>query len=201
MGDQATKLRQLVRSVRHAATIATGPPLLLVFAPTDSEIAAQVFQTLDEACGRRGIRIGSEAGTCIPSEAVDWTLAQTAGDYQIAEYELWHRASALLVATHDADESIVQCYQKLKVASQHTPLPPIELLVLGDGGEAEAQVAADRLSQTCQRFLLCSIAGTTLLDASTRLTVEAVETLMDRLAMMAPVATPVLNSPLANHDG
>lgn len=200
MDDQATKLRQLVRTVRHAATVATGPPLLLVYAPANSSDARQLHETLFEVCTKRGLRLSTSAALDALPEQVDWQLVQVVGDFRTDDHDIWHRASALIVAVHDDDESVVECYKRLKIAHQHTPLPPIELVILCEDYRAEVDQVAERLAQTCQRFLLSSVAGRTVIDSTSGATAAATATLVDRLLMMAPVASGDLNSPIAAHQ-
>ncbi|MCO6047371.1 hypothetical protein NG895_26005 [Aeoliella sp. ICT_H6.2] len=200
MDDQATKLRQLVRTVRHAATVATGPPLLMAYSPVDAADTQQVYRAMVDACADRNLRLATSTQVANPPDPIDWQLVQVVGDYQLADHELWSRASALIVVVHDDDESVVECYKRLKVAHQHTPLPPMELVVLCEEHLAEVDLAADRLAQTCQRFLHSSVAGQTVLDGRSRKTRDAIATLVERLLMMAPVATSELNSPIAAHQ-
>ncbi len=196
MDDQAEKLRQLVHTVRHAATLATGPALLLVYTNSDRKLGDDCVQCLSSVCRTRGIAISQVNAASAASKSSDWQLAQLHGTYNIADHELWQRASVLIVVTHADDESIVDCYKSLKLASEHTPLPPLELVVLSDYDWQEATTAAERLQQTCRRFLRCSIAGLTL-GMPTEDWTHASGALVDRLAMMAPVAPAGPHSPLA----
>lgn len=198
MDDQATKLRQLVRTVRHAATVATGPPLLMVYSPSESPDAMQLHSAIVEVCTSRGLRLATSGDDTSP-DSVDWRLVQVVGDYQVDDHEHWNRASALIVAVHGDDESVVECYKRLKIAHQHTPLPPMELVVLSTEPEGTEQ-AAERLAQTCQRFLLCSIAGRTILRGAAESNRDAIATLVERLLMMAPIASSDLHSPIAAHQ-
>lgn len=199
MDDQAAKLRQLVTAVRHAATVATGPPLLVVYAPARSEETQQFVHRFRHQCATRGIRTADvRAGNSL-SALVDWHVFQVAGEYQSEDFDHWHRASVYIVLTHSDDESVVETYKKLKSVALHTPLPPLEFMVFSDDDPPRAFVSAQRLSQTCQRFLLASIAGITMMDGANSRDAE-VSSLVERLAMMAPVAERSLNNPIAAHS-
>lgn len=197
MDDQATKLRQLVRTVRHAATVATGPPLLMFYAPVDSAEARQLHAAMVDTCMCRGLRIAKAADYDTSPDQVDWQLVLVVGDYSADDHDVWNRASALILVVHDDDQSVVECYKRLKIAHQHTPLPPIELIILCEEHCGEVDQAAERLAQTCQRFLLCSVAGRNVLESSPSASRDAIAALVDRLLMMAPVASSDLNSPIA----
>jgi hypothetical protein len=72
--------------------------------------------------------------------------------------------------------------------------------MFSDDDPPAAFVSAQRLSQTCQRFLLASIAGTTLIDGASLSDSAEVSALVERLAMMAPVAEGSLHNPIAAHS-
>ncbi len=198
MDDQAQKLRQLVRTVRHAATVATGPPSIVVFTSSDLKLGRDCLSSLSDICRFRGIsvNIGDRAGAARPS---DWHLILLVGPYRIIDYELWQRASAAVVVTLADNDSIVESYRSLKLVAQHTPLPPLELMVLSDANHAEVEVAAARFQQTCKKFMQCCIAGVTHGSPTAPLP-DIMASLVDRLTVMAPVASTNLNSPLAVND-
>lgn len=200
MEDQATKLRQLVSAVRHAATVATGPPLLVVYSPARSDESQEFIQRFRQQCGSRGIRTVDVRSESALSDVVDWQVFHVAGEYRLEDFEHWHRASALIVLTHSDDESVVETYKKLKEVALHTPLPPLELVVFTDDDLPMASVASLRLSQTCQRFLLASIAGVTMIESTGTSDSVEVSALVMRLAMMAPVAVGSLHNPIAAHS-
>jgi hypothetical protein len=200
MDDQAAKLRQLVSAVRHAATVATGPPLLVVYSPVRSEETQQFIYRFRNQCGARGIRTADVRSGKSLSTGVDWQLFQVAGEYQTEDFDHWHRASVQIVITHSDDESVVETYKKLKAVALHTPLPPLELVMFTDDDSHTAFVSVQRLSQTCQRFLLASIAGVTMIDGAGATDSAEVSALVERLAMMAPVAEASLNNPIASHS-
>jgi hypothetical protein len=200
MDDQAAKLRQLVSAVRHAATVATGPPLLVVYSPVRSEETQQFIYRFRNQCGARGIRTADVRSGKSLSTGVDWQLFQVAGEYQTEDFDHWHRASVQIVITHSDDESVVETYKKLKAVALHTPLPPLELVMFTDDDSHTAFVSVQRLSQTCQRFLLASIAGVTMIDGAGATDSTEVSALVERLAMMAPVAEASLNNPIASHS-
>ncbi|WP_442484921.1 hypothetical protein [Aeoliella sp. SH292] len=200
MDDQAAKLRQLVSAARYAATVATGPPLLVVYSPARSDESQQFVHRFRNQCGARGIRTADVRSGNSLSSAVDWQVFQVAGEYQSEDFDHWHRASVQIVLTHSDDESVVETYKKLKDVALHTPLPPLELVVFTDDDPPTAFVSAQRLSQTCQRFLLASIAGITLIDGASLSDAAEVSALVERLAMMAPVAERSLNNPIAAHS-
>lgn len=197
MDDQAEKLRQLVRTVRQAATVTAGPPLLAVFTASDGSLGSTLLEALERACSARGITTSKVIGDAAAAPKADWQTLQLHGDYQVADHEFWQGASILVVVSHSDDESIVTCYKSLKLAAQHTPLPPLEFVVAHDDEPKEAENAAERLAETCKRFLLCSIAGTTTITISEGAMVSSVAPVVERLAMMAPVAHHMLHSPLA----
>lgn len=191
MDDQASKLRQLVRSVRHAATAHTGPPLLLVYSTHDDAISQQLYTTLGQRLASRGASVSHAGeGTALPP--TDCRLVRRAGPFALEDLALWQQASVMITVLHGDDESIVEGYTQLKRAFDHSPLPPQEFAIVGDNTEA-AHSAADRLTLTCERFLHCRVAGVTLLDEARG---PSIDPLVDRLLALAAVA-PKANSPLA----
>jgi hypothetical protein len=196
MDDQAEKLRQLVRTVRHAATVATGPPLVMIYTIANARLTSEFTQSFIAMCQTRGITLSSALASVDTPDRCDWQIVERTGDYDVNDHEFWQRASVLVVLTDADDESIVDSYKALKHIAQHMPLPPLELVVRSDQNLDEAHTASDRLLQTCRRFLRCSIAGATL-GVSTDEWAATVAPLVDRLVMMAPVAPGELYSPLA----
>lgn len=200
MDDQAAKLRQLVRSVRHAATVATGPPLVLLYAAGDRPLGDRLFRQVQQQCGRCGVRTSTVVDPHDPTPAIDWQLALACDGYEKDDHEKWQRASVLVVVTCADNSAVIDCYRGLKLAAQYTPLPPLELIVVQHDDEAEATAALDRLAQTCRKFLLSSLSGTTVVMESEEQLATAVGGLVERLALMAPVAYTEANSPIATHD-
>lgn len=199
MDDQAAKLRQIVNAARHAATVVTGPPLIAVYSPVWTEEAQGFVEQFRQQCGARGIRAADARSAISLDAAVDWHVFQVSGEYQPDDFDYWHRASVQIVLTHSYDESVVETYKRLKAVGMHTPLPPLELVLFTDDDPTLASIAAQRLSQTCQRFLLASVAGVTLMDGASGAESREMATLVERLAMMAPVAVGSLNNPIAAH--
>lgn len=190
MDNQADKLRELVRAVRHAAAVNTGPLTMAIYTADDGELAFKFEACLASACRERGIATNASSA--------DWQLVQLAGAFDVSDQESWQRASVLIVVTYGDDQSIVDCYRGLKVAADHTPLPPLEVIVVADDLD-EGRVACERLAATCKRFLHCSMAGTTCCEDNDDLLVASIQPLVNRLMGMAPMGSGELHSPIAVH--
>lgn len=183
MDDQASKLRRLVRHFRRASAVQSGPPLIAVYSPFDDVVSGQLVTTLPQQFESRGAncRPLTQQGEL---QHADSSLTRLTGPFRTEDVQLWQSASALIVVVYSDDESIVEAYTQLKQAYDHTPLPALELVVVGDESD-EARAAADRLAQTCERFLHCRVGGVTILRENECLHVEP---MVDRLLAMAPVA-------------
>lgn len=174
MDDQAEKLRQLVRNVRHAATTASRPLSAVLYAGSPSPLADQFYQQLNTQLAERGVTENS------------FDLRQLSGPYSAEQIDHWQRASLMVVFVVDQQQSIVDCYATLKRVQEYTPLPAIELLVAATNGTEQAWQTAERFLQTCQRFLLCSASRSSIVDPSEASQADAVESLIDRMLEIVP---------------
>lgn len=197
MDDQATQLRQLVRRVRHAAAVATGPPVIVVYTASDAALGHDFAQSFADTCSARGITTVEFDASVGASERCDWQLLPLTGGCDSWDHDAWQRASVLIVATHAGNKQVVECYQALKFIAEQMPLPPLELVVQSNSDDAAAASAAERLLKTCHRFLACSVLGVTSSVSATGWHSETITPLIDRLTTMAPVASTSLNSPIA----
>lgn len=186
MDDQAEKLRQLVRHVRHAASVATGPPSLLVYASRQTEAGERFAQQLATALADRSL------------DTDEMTLTQLTGPYNTADLEQWQRASMLVVVVDDQQGSIIGSYAALKLAQEATPLPVMELVVCVTQDLNQASQAADRLFQTCQRFLHCSFAESSMVTSDETQQLNLIESLLERMQAVAPRTTNTDHSPIAS---
>ncbi len=192
MDSQADKLRCLVRAVREAAAVATGPPTIAIFAAGDHQLGDQMLRCLHDLCAARSISTSSPNAS--------WQLVQLKAENHADQWEQWRRASVLIIVTRSDDESVMECYKHLKLVVRHAPLPPLEFVVTDHVGYEAATVACNRLAQTCQRFLHSSISGTLVCTATDDTVAASMEPLVDRLLAMPPVASIDSVSPIAVHN-
>ena len=197
MDDQAHQLRQLVQAFRQAAEVSTGPPLLLVATAAGDEQVTQFADRLIQAAAVRGVAIAATASSVNQPAPCDWQLSLLAGEYQIADAESWQRASLCILITASDDESIVGSYKLLKQASLATPLPSTELVVVSGGHAIRAEAALERFQQTCENFLSLTVTHATAIDTIDDFGALHVEMLVERLAMLAPLSSVNVNTPLA----
>ena len=192
MDDQASKLRQLVRRVRHATTVCTGPPLLLVYSANDDALSERLLAAVRERLAAAGVACMPASDTHETTSGNACRLAHRTGAFESSDLPVWQQASVLIAVLFSDDETVIDCYTQLKRAYDHTPLPPVELAMVGDEPEILSS-AAQRLAQTCERFLHCRVAGVTSLREQDTM---AVDGLVGRLLAMVPV-TPAAHNPLA----
>ncbi|QDU55333.1 MinD/ParA family ATP-binding protein [Aeoliella mucimassa] len=198
MDDQAYQLRQLVRAVRQAAAVSTGPPLFVFVAANQHSHVDAVSKLLLQEASTRSIEVARVDPSQQSIEMGDWQIAELIGPYQASDEPQWKRASACVLMSTADDDSILASYKLLKQVSGDSPLPRIEIVVWSESQETRADTAADRLQQTCERFLAAPITHTVIVKSPEEYGRLHLPQLVDRLAMLAPVASSNDHSPIAS---
>ncbi|MGI9456558.1 MAG: MinD/ParA family ATP-binding protein [Aeoliella sp.] len=192
MDLQAGRLRQLVRQVRRAAIVATGPSVLSIVGANSSLDLDGVVHQLQVTAEERGVRVSSKLDS---HDQTDWQLSDAGVGFKPDDISTWQRATVVLMVTTTDEQAVLDTYTALKLAARETPLPAIEFLVQDVPHGESSRHVYDRLRDTLERFLDCRPAGLTVISDSDA--GQGMDQLIDRLLLLAPAASC---SPLATNS-
>lgn len=159
--DQARRLRELVREARTGLSSENRAPVVVAVAGGGLHVGATtVVKLLVAEFSRKSMSIKllhANEDLISDNSGADIILIEAGPGYSDRTASIWQQADMVLLVTTDEQEAVLATYSTLKRAKAANHALPVCLVANRSKDVFAAEVLYQRLSDSCRRFLDCSI--------------------------------------------